>query len=195
MDKNLRNSLLFGAAVGGLFALGRHTKEKQQLTETQLKDINALEAAFRRLQGIPDNNSLNDWMPLAKIGEKDKQYGEVVAFLDGQIRAQEFGLGLVDSFKAALNLVLSSVFTTERANAKAHQVQSGFSTLSLFPAQMEALVMKRIETLRLVRRSILSLSAEQPDIKPEDKMALSSFTDDLNLLERRVTSILNGVHF
>jgi hypothetical protein len=56
MDKNLKNSLLFGAAVGGLFALLRNAGEKQKLTPLQLKGINDLSDIFVKVGDIVSEN-------------------------------------------------------------------------------------------------------------------------------------------
>lgn len=195
MDKNTKNSLLFGAVVGGLFALGRNAAEKQKLTPNQLKDINAFKENMTRLQGIVSDQSLAEAFNLTKQHETDKQYASVLAKIDERIQAHYSYLGLVDSFGAALNHILSPSFTAQRSNANTAKAQSNFSSLSPLPQLMGAFINKRIEILRLVQKSLGYIAAgEATDFKPDDAALLRSLVGELKSLEARVVGMLESAN-
>jgi hypothetical protein len=196
MDKNLKNSLLFGGIVGGLFALGRNAGKKQLLTPGQINDLNRLKEATVRLQNIAADKPLTDVLTLAKQHEADKKYEEVFVKIDGEIRTQQAYLGLIDTFKEALNQVLSPRFTAERANANTHKAQSNFSYLSPLPDLIETLVNKHIEILRLIRKGLGYFAAENVnDFKPDDDALLRSLINEMKALENRIVGLLQNVNF
>lgn len=196
MDKITKNSLLFGGIVGGLFALGRNAGKKQLLTPGQVNDLNQLKEAAVRLQSITTDKSLAEVFKLAKQHEVDKKYDEVFTKIDKEIQAGQSSIGLIDSFRGNLNQVLSPRFTAERANANTHKVQSDFSSLTPLPDLMEALINKRIEILRLIKKGLEYIGVgEAKDFKPDDEALLRSSISEMKTLEARTITLLQNANF
>lgn len=194
MDKNTKKSLLFGAVVGGLFALGRNAGEKQKLTPGQLKDVDALGAAFVQLQNAASDRSISDTGKLIAEKGPEKKYSDILAYLVVRIHAQEDYLAVIDNFKNRLDQVLSTRFTAERANAKTHEVQSQFSSLAPLPDRMEEFINKRIQILRHIQHMYLYISnGEAEKSKPEDDAALQTLVGEYQALELRTTGLLKNV--
>ena len=193
MDEELKNSLIFGAVVGGLFALGRHAGDKQKLTGEQLQSINELNESFIKLQNsIIGSLSLVPIYVSIKELEPNKQYKEIVAHIEKDIQKDAGNLGLVKSFKSKLQYVLSGGFTTQKNNAKAHKSQSLFSQLQELPDILALLFEKRTQILRLMQKVFGYIEAgESSDFKPDDAVLLKTYVSEFNALEKQAESLLN----
>ena len=72
MDRGTKNSLLFGALVGGIYALGRNAAKKQNLTDGQKRDLEALKNAFASVQSAGSRDALVSVYDLVKQKEPEK---------------------------------------------------------------------------------------------------------------------------
>lgn len=193
MDKNLKNSLLFGAAVGGIFALVRGAGEKQKLTANQLKSLNDLKDAFAKVvNALTGHTALTLVYEKIKELEPQKQYKQIIAFIETEIQSDAEKIGLIKSFKSRLQYVLSGRFTEERNNAKAHESQAFFTPLRELPDLLESLLEKRAEILRLLQKSFHYIEAgESTDLKPEDQSLLRSCVSSFQALDKQATVLVS----
>ncbi|MDR3643207.1 MAG: hypothetical protein P4L74_06310 [Candidatus Doudnabacteria bacterium] len=193
MDKNLKNSLLFGAATGGLFALFRNAGNKQKLSDLQLKAVNDLRDAFAQLVGSLNGNiALAPILTSVKEFEVQKRYQQIVIFLEKNIQKDAENLGLVKSFKSRLQYVLSGRFTEEKNNAKAHQTQAFFVPFRELPALLETLLEKHTQIFRLMQKGFGYMETEGlKDFKPEDSTLLKSYVSQFQALDKQATSLLS----
>jgi hypothetical protein len=193
MDNGTKNSLIFGGLVGGLYALARNSGEKRNLTNGQVKDLNALKDAFAQLQSVITLVSLTSVFDVIKRNEPEKKYGEIIAYVDEQAHINEGGIAVIDNFKNRLDQVLSNRFTAERANAKTHEVQSHFASLVGLSDKLGAFVNNRSEILRLVSRVFAYIKAgEATDFKSEDASTLRTLVEKSKALETQAVSILKN---
>ena len=192
MDKNLKNSLFFGAAVGGLFALVRHAGDKQKLSEGQLKSVNELNEAFAKLcNSIIENLSLAPILASVKEFESKKQYKEIIARIEKDIQKDAENLGLVKSFRSKLQYVLSGRFTEQKNNARSHESQSFFLQLKELPDMLTSILEKRTQIFRLMQKAFGYIDAgEATDFKPDDAVLIKTYVSEFNALEKQVEGLL-----
>jgi hypothetical protein len=192
MDKNTKNSLLFGAAVGGLFALLRGAKEKASLTDTQRKDLGAATKSFDSLKTSLDKNvQLAPIYAIIKEKEAVKDYDAILSYLGDQISQSREDSSEVENFNDRLEYILSSRFTSDRANPKTHEIQSFFLPLKRFPSLARDLFSKRIAILTLIQKAFMYIkAAEVSDFKPDDKQLLQSLVSEFQILQKEMTNQL-----
>ncbi len=193
MDRNLKNSLLFGAAVGGVFSLLRRSGEKHKLTDNQLKSLDDLKEIFTKVENfLSENLSLSPIYTSVKELEPQKQYEKIINLLEKEIQEDAENLGIVKSFKSRLQYVLSGRFTEEKNNARAHESQVFFSPLKELPNILECFLEKRTQILRLMQKAFRYIEAgEATDFKPVDKQFLQSYMSQLHALEKQAAAILS----
>ena len=192
MDKNLKNSLLFGAAVGGIFTLLRGAGEKQKLTDLQLKGINDLNDTFIKVgKFVSEDLSLAPVYQGVKEFEPAKDYKGMIARIETDIQKDALNLGLVKSFKGKLQYVLSGRFTEQKNNTKAHQSQAIFAPLRELPDILESLLEKRTQILRLMQKAFRYIDAgEATDFKPGDASLLQSYVSQFKAFEKQAEGLL-----
>lgn len=193
MDDNVEGSLLFGAVVGGLFALAQGAAEKQKLTHGQLQDINRFSEAFTQLQKIVEDKSIVAIYNIFNGSKTETNRSEILKEIDDHLQTNESYIGIIDNFSTTLNQVMSPRFTAERANPKTHEIQAQLSALTELPTRIEALLQKRIALLRLIRNSMdYIVIGKTKELKPEDAAALKNLVQELKALETRITSMLTN---
>jgi hypothetical protein len=192
MDKNLKRSLLFGAAVGGIFTLFRNAGRKQQLADSQLKVLNDLKDIFVKVQnGLSGNLALAPVLDGIKEFESKKQYQNIITNLEQKIQKDAENLGLVKSFKNRLQYVLSGRFTEERNNAKSHQSQTFFTSVKELPDILESLLEKHTQIMRLMQKGFRYIESERiDDFKSNDKILLQEYTSQYQALEKQASTLL-----
>ena len=195
MDKKIKGSLLFGAIVGGLFALGRNAGEKQKLTGGQLQSVNELNEILSKLQdSVAEGLSLAPVFASVQELNSVKKYKEIISRVEEDIQKDAENLGVVKSFKNKLQYVLSGRFTEQRNNALAHKNQSVFLQLKELPNILVSLIEKRTQILRLMQKAYSYIGAgEASDFKPSDELTIKTYVSEFMALEKQVKGLLGEV--
>ncbi len=192
MDKNLKRSLFFGAAVGGLFALGRNLGEKQKLTDGQLKSVNEVQNALAQLHNsLIGHLSLDSVLEDIRALQHHKQYKEAIARAEEEIQIDAHNRGLVRMFKTKLQYVLGGRFTEQRNNVKAHQAQSAFLPFKELPDILWTLLDKRTALFRLMQKGFYYIDAgEATDFKSNDGVLLRTYVSEFNALQKQAEGLV-----
>jgi hypothetical protein len=196
MDKGVKNSLLFGAIVGGVYALSRSAVEKKQLTEGQRKDLEMLKDAFLEVESVLNKTVVSASAQYIREHAEQKDYQAIGTCLQTYIDLCRQGMIVPDHFHSRLDQLLSTRFTAERANAKTHEVQSRFASLTPLPDRLGEVLQKRLAIFELMRSGFDYIATSgSNDFKTEEIVRLKQLTQDLSTLETRLGAVLEKVQW
>ncbi len=192
MDKNTKNSLLFGAVVGGLTAILQGKANKQKLTDAQLKVLNETKDSFAKLQSYIEGIGLDKIYKVIQEKQALKAYAEILTFLENEIANGSANLFIVARFNGNLQNILDPGFMIEKPSPKARESQLFFSKFRDLPPVLTQLLQTRVEILELIKKTFTRIKAEEiADFTPEDIATLQSLVKDFKKFEQRASGLLN----